>query len=286
MQHTRHGYWLAEAGAVTPAAPLIGERSADVVVIGGGFTGMWTAWQIKALEPEARVVLLEAEVCGGGPSGRNGGFVNTMWFSLPSMRRRWGDQPALAVARAAAAAVAEIGDFCLSEGVEAWYRRGGYLQVSTAPAHDAVWEQSVRACQELGVSDAVQTLTPAEVAARCASPAFRGGVLYPGAATVQPARLALGLRERLQAAGIEVCEFSPVRSLRGEGEGCGRRPAPARFKPGRPWLRSARRRRRPPGRFATNSRSPHLTSSSPSRFRIFWRKWVGPTVSASPTVAP
>ena len=219
MEHTRHGYWLAEAGAISPAPALLGERGADVVVIGGGFTGMWAAWQIKALEPAARVVLLKAETCGRGPSGRNGGFVNTMWFSLASMRRRWGDQPALAVARAAAAAVTEIGDFCQGESVDAWYHRGGYLQVSTAPAHDAVWEQSVSACQELGAIDAVQTLTAAEVAARCASPAFRGGVLYPGAATVQPARLALGLRERLRASGVEVCEFSPVRRLRDAGGG-------------------------------------------------------------------
>ena len=214
MKHTAHGYWLEEAGGFEPAAPLAGERKADVVVVGGGFTGMWAAWCVKALEPEARVVLLEADGCGRGPSGRNGGFVNTMWFSLASMRKRWGDGPAMAVARAAEAAVVEIGEFCEREGVDAWFQPGGYLQVSTAPAQDRVWEESVAACRELGAADAVQPLSPAEVAARCASPAFRAGVFYPGAATVQPARLALGLRERLRASGVEVCESSPVRRLR------------------------------------------------------------------------
>ncbi len=214
MEHSRHGYWLAEAGQVALAPPLVGERRADVVVIGGGYTGMWAAWQIRELEPQARVVLLEADGCGRGPSGRNGGFANTMWFSLASMRKRWGDRPSLAVARAAEAAVADIGAFCEREGIDAWFRRGGYLQVSTAPAHDRVWAQSVAACRELGAADAVQTLSPAEVAARCASPAFRAGVFYPGAATVQPARLALGLRERLREGGVEVCESSPVRQLR------------------------------------------------------------------------
>src|SRR6187455_2474042 len=102
MEHTAHGYWLEEAGTAEPAPALDGEREADVVVAGGGYTGMWAAWHAKALEPEARVVLLEgAELCGRGPSGRNGGFCNSMWLSLPNMRDRWGAEGALAVARAA-----------------------------------------------------------------------------------------------------------------------------------------------------------------------------------------
>lgn len=214
MEHTRHGYWLAEAGAPGPGPPLASERSADVVVIGGGFTGMWAAWEIRQLEPEARVIVLEADACGRGPSGRNGGFANTMWFSLASMRERWGDRSALAVARAAEAAVGEIGSFCERQAVEAWYRPGGYLQVSTAPAHDQVFDRSLRACRELGAAEVVEALSAAEVANRCESPAFRAGVFYPGAATVHPARLALGLREQLVISGVEVWESSPVRSLR------------------------------------------------------------------------
>lgn len=213
MEHTRHGYWLEEAGEVDSTQPLEGERLADVVVIGGGYAGMWTAWHLKKLEPGARVVLLEAGRCGHGPSGRNGGFCNAMWFSLPNMRERWGDAAALAVAQAAQAAVDGVGAFCEEQGVDAWFRRGGYLQVSTAAAQDGAWEEAVAACRELGVGAAGRELGAAEVAARCASPAFRGGALYPGAATVQPARLALGLRGMLIAAGVEVCERSPVRRL-------------------------------------------------------------------------
>jgi glycine/D-amino acid oxidase-like deaminating enzyme len=218
MKHTAHGYWLEEAGDVSPMPELVGELSADVVVIGGGYTGMWAAWQVKVLEPEARVVLLEAETCGQGPSGRNGGFCNVMWFSLPNMRQRWGDEGALAVARASREAVAGIESFCHEQGVDAWFRRGGYLQVSTAPAHDGVWDEAAAACRELGEADALQLLDPAEVAARCASPAFRAGAFYPDAATVQPARLALGLRERLQEAGVQVHERSPVRRLVGAAD--------------------------------------------------------------------
>jgi glycine/D-amino acid oxidase-like deaminating enzyme len=213
MKHTRHGYWLEEAGEVASLPKLVGDVSADVLVIGGGYTGMWAAWQVKQLEPEASVVLLESEICGYGPSGRNGGFCNVLWFSLPNMRERWGDAGALAVARAARESIDGIESFCAEQEVDAWFRRGGYLQVSTAPAHDGVWDEAVAACRELGEAKAAQPLDPAGVAVRCASPAFRGGAFYPDSATVQPARLALGLRERLLAAGVEIHEHSPVRRL-------------------------------------------------------------------------
>jgi glycine/D-amino acid oxidase-like deaminating enzyme len=227
MEHTAHGYWLEEAGEAEPRAALAGRKEADVLVVGGGYTGLWAAWWVKRLEPGTRVVVLEADVCGRGPSGRNGGFCNVMWFSLPNMRGRWGDAGALAVARAAREAVDGIGEFCREQEVEAWYRRGGYLQVSTAPAHDGTWQDTVEACDQLGLlrgdggpgGDPVRPLTPDGVAARCASPAFRGGALYPDAATVQPARLALGLRRRLLEAGVEIYERSPVRRLAAGGGG-------------------------------------------------------------------
>jgi glycine/D-amino acid oxidase-like deaminating enzyme len=216
MKHTAHGYWLEEAGEVAALSELVGERRADVVVIGGGYTGLWSAWQLKRLEPNASVVLLEGDVCGHGPSGRNGGFCNSMWFSLQNMRRRWGAEPALAVARAARDAVDGVEAFCGEEGVDAWFRRGGYLQVSTAPTQDSVWDELLAACHQLG-EDCGQALSASDVAERCASPAFRGGAFYPDAATVQPARLALGLRERLLAAGVEIHEHSSVRRLHPDG---------------------------------------------------------------------
>lgn len=220
MRHTRLGYWIEEAGEAEPRPALSGAREADVLVLGGGYTGMWTAWYAKQLRPEARVVLLEAEpLCGHGPSGRNGGFCNAMWFSLASMRGRWGDGPALAVADAAQQAVGRIAGFCEEHEVDAWFRPAGYLQVSTAPAHDDSWERAVRACRELGVPEMLQPLSADEVAGRCGSPAFRAGAVSPTSATVQPARLALGLRARLLAAGVEIFESSPVRSLRPAGDG-------------------------------------------------------------------
>lgn len=220
MRHTRLGYWIEEAGEVDPAPALAGAVEADVLVVGGGYTGMWTAWYVRQLEPAARVVLLESEpLCGHGPSGRNGGFCNGMWFSLASIRDRWGADGALATARAAQEAVGRLERFCAEEGVDAWFRPAGYVQVSTAPAHDGAWSKAVEACRELGVPEMLQPLSEAEVAARCKSPAFRAGAVSPTSATVQPARLALGLRAKLIAAGVEVFESSPVRSFRETGDG-------------------------------------------------------------------
>jgi glycine/D-amino acid oxidase-like deaminating enzyme len=220
MRHTRLGYWIEEAGEVEPRPALSGRHEADVLVVGGGYTGMWTAWYARRLEPEARVVLLESEqVCGHGPSGRNGGFCNAMWFSLATMRERWGDAAALAVAQAAERAVARISTFCGEHEVDAWFRPTGYLQVSTAPAHDGAWMPALEACRALGVPEMLQPLSEVEVAERCKSPAFRAGAVSPTSATVQPAWLALGLRERLLAAGVEVFESSPVRSFHESGDG-------------------------------------------------------------------
>jgi glycine/D-amino acid oxidase-like deaminating enzyme len=89
VQHDAHGYLLQEAGGAQPVAPASGDIDADVVIIGGGYAGMWTAWQLR---DRARVVVLEADVCGHGPSGRNGGFCETLWSNLPSLRERFGDE--------------------------------------------------------------------------------------------------------------------------------------------------------------------------------------------------
>jgi len=213
-RHTRNGWWLEEAGLPRPRPPLDGAVDADVVVVGGGYTGMWTAWFVSEAEPDARIVLLEAEVCGTGPSGRNGGFANSMWLSLGTLRRRFGDDEALRVARAGEAAVDGIGTWCDEHGVDAWYRRGGYLQVSTTPLHDAGPRAAAAVASELGVPDECVPQSPDEVRRRCDSPLFRGGAYRPVAATVQPARLAQGLRDRLIQRGVLIFEGSRARRLR------------------------------------------------------------------------
>jgi glycine/D-amino acid oxidase-like deaminating enzyme len=266
MRHTRLGYWIEEAGPVAPAPPLRDDRRADVLIVGGGFTGLWAAWHLRQLEPGARVVLLEAEeTCGHGPSGRNGGFCNAMWHSLGSMRERWGEAAALRIARAAEAAVAEIGAFCEQEGVDAWFRLAGYLHVSTAPAHDGAWLPALEACRELGVAEAIEPLGAAQVAARCQSPAFRGGAVCPGSATVQPARLALGLRRRLREQGVEIFESSPVRRFRAGSDGVEARTEGGTVRAGRAVLAigPAARGRHGPLRGRLTVASSHIVLTEP-----------------------
>ena len=201
MRHDAHGHWIAEAGGPPVLAPLSGDADADVVVVGGGYTGLWTAWHLLAADPEARVAVLESGRCGYGPSGRNGGFVSSLDLSLPTLREDYGDAPAQAWVDAAAETVDAVGAWCEAEGVDAWYRRGGELCVSTAPTQDGVSTEAVD-----GTTVIAQGAD--EARARCDSPVFRGGVFVPRSATVHPARLAFGLRERLLARGAAIHEGS------------------------------------------------------------------------------
>jgi glycine/D-amino acid oxidase-like deaminating enzyme len=218
MRHTRTGWWLEEAGNVTPRPPLDGDAHADVVVVGGGYLGLWTAWQLRQLEPELDVLVLEAAVCGHGPSGRNGGFCETLWGDAPTLRERAGDDAALAVCRASENAVDGIAGWCESNAVDAWFRRSGMLLVATTESQIGSWDRVVRAAAELGAPEEVVALSADEVRARCASPLFLGGAFYPKNATVQPARLALGLRAKLLESGVRVHERTQVMRLdRGGG---------------------------------------------------------------------
>jgi glycine/D-amino acid oxidase-like deaminating enzyme len=208
MVHDAHGWWIGEAGPPPLLPALAGELDADVVVVGGGYTGMWAAWHVLDADPGARVVVLEADRCGFGPSGRNGGFVQSYGVSVPLLREQYGSAAAEALTAASEDTVRAIGDFCAAEGVDAWYRAAPHLVVSAAPAQDGVGAAAVD-------GERVVALSAEQVRARCASPLFRGGVEVRLGATVQPARLAFGLRERLRARGALVFERSGVVALEG-----------------------------------------------------------------------
>ncbi len=207
---------MDEAGGAAPRPPLQGTLDADVVVIGGGYTGMWTAWHLLDSEPGIRVLLLEGDVSGHGPSGRNGGFCESLWFSAAALRERFGDEPARALLDASSETVTAIGSWCRDNDVDAWFDQSGYLCVSTGQAFDHVGREAAEAARALGAPEAVQDLSATEVRERVDSPVFRGGVFVPDFATLQPARLALGLRQRLIERGAQIFEHSRVRALRVE----------------------------------------------------------------------
>ena len=206
MRHDAHGWWIAEAGLPAPLPPLAEDVDADVVVIGGGYTGMWTAWELLEREPNARVVILEAGQCGVGPSGRNGGFLSSLWLSFPLMREEYGERRARELCEASAETVDMVGAWCAAQEVDAWHREAPHLIVSCAPAQDGAGQQAVDGVE-------VKALTQAETRAICDSPVFRAGVATRSGATVQPARLAFGLRERLLGRGVRIFEGTRVRAL-------------------------------------------------------------------------
>ncbi len=210
----RRSFWLREAlAAESPslatdvaAPPFAGRARADVAILGGGYTGLWTALRIRELEPAARVVILEQDICGGGPSGRNGGFVTGWWDELAGLIRQFGETEALRSVRALDGAIASLGPWCAAHGVDAGIVEAGFVQVSAAPSQDDAWLDSTEASARVGAGDRWRALSRAEVAERARSPVFRGGAFMPRAGTVQPAALARGLRRVALEQGIVIHE--------------------------------------------------------------------------------
>jgi glycine/D-amino acid oxidase-like deaminating enzyme len=211
----QRSYWLREALAdeEARAEPLVGAAACDVAIVGGGYTGMWTAYALTQRAPGIRILLLEQDICGAGPSGRNGGFLHGWWDQLPLLVDLYGPEQALELAWAADESVAGIGDFCVRHDVDAWFRRAGYLQMSASAAQDGDWEETVRTCARLGVGEQYHELSGEEARRRCDSPVFRGAAIMPSAATVQPARLARGLRHVLLERGVQIHEGTRVRRV-------------------------------------------------------------------------
>ena len=214
----QRSWWLREALAQDPGQPcppLSEDVTADVVIVGGGFTGMWTAYFLTEREPNLGVVILEQDVCGGGPSGRNGGFASGWWDELHGLVTLYGPEAAVRACRAISASIKGIGEFCTSHSIDAWYREGGYVFAITATAHERLCEEMVKLAREVGAEDELRPLSAAEVRARCASPAFRGGAYMRDGASIQPARLARGLRRVLLERGVKIHEGTTVTRLDG-----------------------------------------------------------------------
>jgi putative aminophosphonate oxidoreductase len=206
--------WLDEALSEDRSEinSLNGDARADVCIVGGGFTGLWTALRLKEAEPSLDVMILEADICGGGASGRNGGFVLSFWAKYGSLAKLCGRQEAGRLAQESANAVAEIGRFCSAEAIDAHFRGDGWLWAATSKAQIGSWTNAIEQLAADG-HEPFENLTPAEVARLAGSPTHLGGVLERTAATVQPARLARGLRRVALRRGVRIHEGTPMLAL-------------------------------------------------------------------------
>jgi putative aminophosphonate oxidoreductase len=212
--------WLQEAlrdEEAAEAPPLAEAVEADVCIVGGGYTGLWTALRVKELEPDASVVLVEADICGGGPSGRNGGFALSWWPKIETLAKRVGAEEALRLVKASEAAITEIGEFCRREAIDAHFHQGGWLWTATSTAQLGSWNGAVRAAEAYGERP-FELLSAEEVQARSGSPIQLGAAYEATAATVQPALLARGLRRVAHSRGVRIHEGTPMVELdRGSG---------------------------------------------------------------------
>lgn len=207
-------YWMASSTPLRVAsAPLQGHHAVDVLIIGGGFVGLWTALTLKHLEPDARVMLLEQDVCGGGASGRNGGFVMSWWPKIGTLRSFCDEHQARFLGESAERAIHELGEFCAQHRIDAHYQQKGWLWTATTPQHIDAWNGTLAACERLGVQP-FERLGAAEVARRTGSAMHLAGVFERSNATVQPALLVHGLRRVAQARGVEIHERSGVTGIR------------------------------------------------------------------------
>ena len=209
-------FWLESPAAPEPLPPLAGEERCELAVVGGGFFGLWAA--LLAAERGADVVLLEGDRCGAGASGRNGGFLEaSLTHGLEIGLSRWPDESdrLLELGRENFAAIRETLE---RRGIDAAWHEGGVIQVATRPHEVPRLEESAAAARAHG--EDVVLLDREAVRAEVDSPTYLAGLWQRGScATVDPARLAWGLRRAALEDGARVFEHSPVRALRRAGAG-------------------------------------------------------------------
>jgi glycine/D-amino acid oxidase-like deaminating enzyme len=209
---------------LTPRAALGGDTSCDVAVVGGGMSGLWTARMLRDADPDLRIVVLEADVCGFGASGRNGGWCSALFPTpLRALEARSGRAAAVAQHRAMIDTVDAVGSDLTRLGIDVGFARGGTLAMATDPAHVRRLRRAVAERHDYGFDETDDRwLTPDEVVARVrlrdgGPDATAGAAFTPHCAAVDPARLTRGLARSVEADGVVVHEGTRVLSL-GPGE--------------------------------------------------------------------
>ena len=202
-------FWLDDPTAPEPALPLVGPERADLVVVGGGYSGLWTAWMAKQDDPSLDVVLLEGDRCGWAASGRNGGFcAASLTHGLGNGIERFPDEVDT-LERLGTANLDAIEATVAGLGIDCDFERTGELDVATEP-HQVAWLREAQS-QANRHGAAPVFLERDELQADIRSPTFLAGLWdRDSCALVNPARLAWGLRRACASAGVRLYEHTHV----------------------------------------------------------------------------
>ncbi|MFI9153004.1 NAD(P)/FAD-dependent oxidoreductase [Streptomyces sp. NPDC053367] len=206
-------FWYAHDGLPAVREPLAGDASADVVIVGGGYTGLWTAYYLKKAAPFLRVTVLEQRFCGYGASGRNGGWLYNGIAGRDRYAKLHGQDAAVRLQRAMNDTVDEVVSVLAAEGVDADVHRGGVLEVACTPAQLA--RLKAFHAHELSYGEKDRELYGArETAERIRVAGAVGSSWTPHGARVHPAKLVKGLAAVVEALGVTIHEATPVTEIR------------------------------------------------------------------------
>ena len=202
-------------GERVPRPALDGDTDADVVIVGAGYTGLWTAYALKQNEPSLRIVVCERETVGFGASGRNGGWCSALFAgSREATARRHGRQAVIAMQRAMFTTLDEIQRVIGEEGIECDWARGGTVQVATIPAHLARLRDELDDHRSWGFGeDDYRELSAADSHELIACRPNLGGLFTPHCAAIHPAKLIHGLARAVERLGVTIYEHTAVRSI-------------------------------------------------------------------------
>lgn len=208
-------WWLEQAlkqENPAPVQPLAADITADVCIVGGGYTGLWTAIQLKQAKPDLDVVLVESDLCGSGASGRNGGCLLTLATKFLTLQRLFGDTEALRIVKASEDAVYQIAAFCREQGIEAEVRIDGSLYTATNTAQLGSMDGVMN---ELARHNALSWahLPVQDVRLMAGSEEPLAGAFSPVGGSVQPALLARGLARVARQMGVKIFEGSPMKRV-------------------------------------------------------------------------
>lgn len=209
-------FWLAQRPP-TPHTPLTGHDDADVVVVGAGLTGLWTALFLRELRPQLEIAVIEQGCAAYGASGRNAGMVaETIDHTHGLARQHFGEDEARQLATLGRENLDEMFAFLRRHGVDCDYEPSGRMLVALSPPHLEALRENFADAARLGVND-YRLLDREETQAELRSPLYQGGLLIPAGGILDPVKLVDGLRRIALTQGIRIYEYSKVERLDDEG---------------------------------------------------------------------